>query len=165
MATAFLSTAITFLPSRLSSASASSSFPLTTPSSVHTHRDNTRKLLTICKAVNDPPPPSPILTKRALSLCSITTFFFSLAGQGGSNANAAILEADDDEELLEKVKKDRKKRLEKQGVINSSNEEKGFVPSLYVYTSSRPWCKCMIGWSQIFNFSFLSLFFSSNSHV
>ncbi|KAH7546371.1 hypothetical protein FEM48_Zijuj01G0193500 [Ziziphus jujuba var. spinosa] len=86
--------------------------------------------------VNDPPPPSPILTKRALSLCSITTFFFSLAGQGGSNANAAILEADDDEELLEKVKKDRKKRLEKQGVINSSNEEKAYLQDV-VYKLSK----------------------------
>ncbi|MCI25479.1 thylakoid lumenal 16.5 kDa protein chloroplastic-like, partial [Trifolium medium] len=34
-----------------------------------------------------------------------------------------ILEADDDVELLEKVKKDRKKRLEKQGVISSSTKE------------------------------------------
>lgn len=47
----------------------------------------------------------------------------SLAGK--KNANAAILEADDDEELLEKVKRDRKKRLEKQGVISSSKQETG----------------------------------------
>jgi len=50
-----------------------------------------------------------------------------LAGKGCSDANAAILEADDDEELLEKVKKDRKKRLERQGVISSSNKETGSV--------------------------------------
>lgn len=53
-------------------------------------------------------------------------------GQGFSDANAAILEADDDEELLEKVKKDRKKRLERQGVISSANKEKGFVCTLCV---------------------------------
>lgn len=53
---------------------------------------------------------------------------FSLAGKGYfDNADAAILEADDDEELLEKVKRDRKKRLEKQGVINSSTKETGSI--------------------------------------
>lgn len=35
------------------------------------------------------------------------------------------MEADDDVELLEKVKKDRKKRLERQGVISSSGRETG----------------------------------------
>lgn len=48
----------------------------------------------------------------------------SLAGE---DANAAILDADDDEELLEKVKRDRKKRLERQGVIKSSTKETGLV--------------------------------------
>lgn len=52
----------------------------------------------------------------------------SLAGK--KNANAAILEADDDEELLEKVKRDRKKRLEKQGVISSSKQETGYLQDL-----------------------------------
>ncbi|KAK8535152.1 hypothetical protein V6N12_056683, partial [Hibiscus sabdariffa] len=47
-----------------------------------------------------------------------------------------ILEADDDEELLEKVKKDRKKRLEKQGVISSSGKEKGYLQDL-VYKLSQ----------------------------
>lgn len=51
----------------------------------------------------------------------------SLAGKGCLDANAAILEADDDLELLEKVKKDRKKRLEKQGVISSSTKETGYL--------------------------------------
>jgi len=41
------------------------------------------------------------------------------------DANAAILEADDDEELLEKVKQDRKKRIERQAVLNSAVKEKG----------------------------------------
>lgn len=43
------------------------------------------------------------------------------------DANAAILEADDDEELLEKVKQDRKKRIERQAVINSAAKEKGTI--------------------------------------
>lgn len=48
-----------------------------------------------------------------------------MAGKGEPHAEAAPLEAEDDLELLEKVKKDRKKRLERQGVINSSTKEKG----------------------------------------
>lgn len=135
MATAFLSTAITSLPSRLSSSPSSSSSSyssLTKPALDYPHRDNNiRKRLTICKSISDPSPPTPILTKRALSLCSITSLFFSFAGKGYSIANAAILEADDDVELLEKVKQDRKKRLERQGVVDSSKEEKGFVSSMY----------------------------------
>lgn len=134
MATAFLSTAITSLPSRLSSSSTSS--PLTSPPLLlYPHKDNIRKLSTVCRAISDPSPSSPILTKRALSLCTITSLFFSLAGRSRSTANAAILEPDDDEELLEKVKKDRKKRLERQGVINSSKEEKGsfFFPFIVLF--------------------------------
>lgn len=57
-------------------------------------------------------------------------------GQGFSDANAAILEADDDEELLEKVKKDRKKRLERQGIISSANKEKGYLQEV-VYKLSK----------------------------
>lgn len=75
----------------------------------------------------------PLLTKRSLTVSFLTSFLLSLGGKGFSDANAAILEADDDEELLEKVKRDRKKRLEKQGVINSSTKEKGhfFACSLH----------------------------------
>jgi len=51
----------------------------------------------------------------------------SLSGKGLFDAKAAIVEADDDVELLEKVKKDRKKRLEKQRVISSSTKETGNV--------------------------------------
>ncbi|PHU08298.1 Thylakoid lumenal 16.5 kDa protein, chloroplastic [Capsicum chinense] len=52
------------------------------------------------------------------------------------NANAAILEADEDDELMEKVKRDRKKRLERQGIINSSTKEKGYLQDL-VYKLSK----------------------------
>ncbi|GFY99732.1 chloroplast thylakoid lumen protein [Actinidia rufa] len=110
MATLFVSTGKTFLPILLCSPP---------PSSIHDHKHNPRPQLTQCKAVSDSPPPyPPILTKRSLSLSLTNTFLFSIAGQlGHSAANAAILEADEDEELLERVKKDRKKRLQRQGVI------------------------------------------------
>lgn len=52
------------------------------------------------------------------------------------DANAAILEADDDEELLEKVKQDRKKRIERQAVLNSAVKEKGYLQDL-VYNLSK----------------------------
>ncbi|XP_010429816.1 PREDICTED: thylakoid lumenal 16.5 kDa protein, chloroplastic [Camelina sativa] len=52
------------------------------------------------------------------------------------DANAAILEADDDEELLEKVKQDRKKRIERQAVLNSAVKEKGYLQDL-VYKLSK----------------------------
>jgi hypothetical protein len=42
-------------------------------------------------------------------------------------ARAAVLEEDDDIELLERVKEDRKKRLQKQGVISSSGTETGLL--------------------------------------
>lgn len=57
-------------------------------------------------------------------------------GKGCFDANAAILEAEDDEELLEKVKKDRKKRLEKQSALSSSMKEKGYLQDL-VYKLSK----------------------------
>ncbi|KAL8137957.1 hypothetical protein V2J09_003958 [Rumex salicifolius] len=65
------------------------------------------------------------VTKRDLALSLTAALFLPLAG------NAAILEADDGEELLERVKKDRQKRIERQGAINSSKQETGF-PSLCI---------------------------------
>ncbi|XP_057485541.1 thylakoid lumenal 16.5 kDa protein, chloroplastic-like [Actinidia eriantha] len=128
MATLFLSTAKAFLPILLSSPPPSSPTPL-----VLAHKHNPRPQLTQCMAVSDSPPPPypPILTKRSLSLSLTSTFLLSIAGQlGHSAANAAILEADDDEELLERVKKDRKKRLERQGVISSFNKERAYLQDL-----------------------------------
>ncbi|KAK9269087.1 hypothetical protein L1049_000855 [Liquidambar formosana] len=136
MAAAFLSTANTFLPSTLSSSS-SSSTTLTTPTSVYPHKHSAKRQLILCKAVIESPlPSSPILTKRSLSICLTTALLFSVAAKGYSEANAAILEADDDEELMEKVKKDRKKRLERQGVISSSNKETAYLQEL-VYKLSK----------------------------
>ncbi|KAB2072803.1 hypothetical protein ES319_A07G041900v1 [Gossypium barbadense] len=129
MATAFLSTANSFFPSSISpstssSCSSSSSSSLGT-ALVYLNNQNVQRR-TLCKAFNESPPPTPALTKRGFSLCFITSLVLA-AGNGCSNAIAAILEADDDEELLEKVKKDRKKRLERQGVISSSGQEKGYL--------------------------------------
>lgn len=46
------------------------------------------------------------------------------------------MEADDDLELLERVKEDKKKRLQKQGLINSSAAETGYLQEL-VYKLSK----------------------------
>ncbi|XP_011017782.1 PREDICTED: thylakoid lumenal 16.5 kDa protein, chloroplastic-like [Populus euphratica] len=140
MATTFLSTAKPFLSSSTPT-SLSSLTNRTLLFSCPQQKCNPRRPLTSCKALSDGSHPGPaaspiIITKRSLSICFLTSFVFSLASRGSSSANAAILEADDDEELLEKVKKDRKKRLERQGVISSANKEKGYLQDL-VYKLSK----------------------------
>ncbi|KAG6740001.1 hypothetical protein POTOM_057635 [Populus tomentosa] len=140
MATTFLSTAKPFLSSSTpSSLSSLTNRPL--QFSGPQQKCNPRRPLTSCKALSDESLPVPvaspiIITKRSLSICFLTSFVFSLASRGSSSANAAILEADDDEELLEKVKRDRKKRLERQGVISSAKKEKGYLQDL-VYKLSK----------------------------
>ncbi|KAG0454827.1 hypothetical protein HPP92_024119 [Vanilla planifolia] len=69
--------------------------------------------------------------REGISAC-FTVLTLSLSGASLS----AVLEADDDVELLEKVKKDRKKRLERQGVISSSTKETGYLQEL-VYRLSK----------------------------
>ncbi|CAJ1975427.1 unnamed protein product [Sphenostylis stenocarpa] len=122
MASNFLSTANPFLPSP-----SSSSLSFLTPTYVYYNsmKYTVKRELGLCEAANQPAPHSAIVTKRGLSISFITSFVLSLGRK--NNANAAILEADDDEELLEKVKRDRKKRLEKQGVISSSKQETGYL--------------------------------------
>ncbi|KAF5749620.1 thylakoid lumenal 16.5 kDa protein chloroplastic [Tripterygium wilfordii] len=125
MASTFLSTANTFLHSTLSSSSTSSSSSSSSSSSTALVCPDVKRKFTLCKAImcdSEPSSSLGVLTKRGFSVCFITSLFFSLG-----SAKAAILEADDDEELLEKVKKDRKKRLERQGVIDSSKKEKGYL--------------------------------------
>ncbi|XP_045829213.1 thylakoid lumenal 16.5 kDa protein, chloroplastic [Trifolium pratense] len=121
MATNFLSTANPFHLASSSQSSISS-----TSSHVYTNpiKCNVKRQLTLCKVVN------PSVTKRGISISFVTSLVLSLTGKGLFDANAAILEADDDVELLEKVKKDRKKRLEKQGVISSSTKETGYLQDL-----------------------------------
>ncbi|EHA8588903.1 putative Thylakoid lumenal 16.5 kDa protein, chloroplastic [Cocos nucifera] len=67
------------------------------------------------------PPPVPLSRRHGLSV-GFTAFALSLLA---NPSRAAILEAEDDEELLERVKKDRRKRLQRQGVISSSDKETG----------------------------------------
>ncbi|KAG9455775.1 hypothetical protein H6P81_000283 [Aristolochia fimbriata] len=78
------------------------------------------------------------LNRRNL-VVSFTTLSLSVAGGfllREPDGNAAVLEADDDVELLERVKKDRKKRLQKQEVISSSKKETGYLQDL-VYKLSK----------------------------
>ncbi|KAI4335703.1 hypothetical protein L6164_014325 [Bauhinia variegata] len=136
MATNFLSTAKPFfLPSSLSCSSSHSS-SLASAAYVCPNKCYAKRQLPLCKAVEQRSLHAPILTKRSLSVHFLTSFVLSLAGKGFSEANAAILEADDDVELLEKVKRDRKKRLEKQGVISSSAKETGYLQDV-VYKLSK----------------------------
>ncbi|KAF9613472.1 hypothetical protein IFM89_008319 [Coptis chinensis] len=118
------------------------SFPST--ATITGRRSNSYSLTRImCKAANVSSSSSPepdyspviMMNKRSLfafSLATTTTLALSLA----NISNAAILEADDDIELLEKVKKDRKKRLERQEMINASNKEAAYVQEV-VYKLSK----------------------------
>ncbi|PIN02616.1 hypothetical protein CDL12_24867 [Handroanthus impetiginosus] len=117
-------------PSTSSSSSCSSSLP----SIVHIRTHNLRTPQIVCKAANEPSSSAIVISRRSicLNLTATATFLFT----GLSKANAAILEAEDDEELLEKVKRDRKKRLEKQGVISSSAKETAYLQDL-VYKLSK----------------------------
>lgn len=126
MATSFLSTANAFLSCTLASSSSSSSSSSLSVC-LHKHNAKRQQQTALSKAFTESPLPSPCLTKRSLSVCFISSFVFSMGGKGCFDANAAILEADDDQELLEKVKRDRKKRLERQGVISSSKVETGLL--------------------------------------
>lgn len=125
MAVAFLSTANTFL-SLSSSPSSSSSFCTQKHNNVITQQS----LVPICciKATErEPALASPSLSKRNFALFLSSAFLLPLVANGGPEAEAAVLEAEDDLELLEKVKQDRKKRIEKQGIINSSKQETGYL--------------------------------------
>ncbi|XP_010687957.2 thylakoid lumenal 16.5 kDa protein, chloroplastic [Beta vulgaris subsp. vulgaris] len=132
--TTFLSTTNTFphhsssnslLPSSLTSSSSSLSFSL--------QKNNVMRqnlLVTFCKSESSSSSSSPCVSKRSFALSLSSALLLSMAGKGEPHAEAAPLEAEDDLELLEKVKKDRKKRLERQGVINSSTKEKGYLQDL-----------------------------------
>ncbi|CAL0330492.1 unnamed protein product [Lupinus luteus] len=134
MATYFLSTSNHFL---VPSSSPSLSLAKATPTHFYYPiKCSVKRQLTISKAVNKSAIHTQSVTKRALSITILTSFLLSLSGKGCFDANAAILEADDDVELLEKVKKDRKKRLERQGVISSSTKETGYLQDV-VYKLSK----------------------------
>ncbi|KAH6803241.1 chloroplast thylakoid lumen protein [Perilla frutescens var. frutescens] len=86
---------------------------------------NTQPQQTVCRAApsNEPPSSIAVTSRRSISLSLTSAAAAALLLAANYKADAAILEADDDEELLEKVKRDRKKRLDRQGVINSSTKE------------------------------------------
>uniref|UniRef100_A0ACD6ACF8 Uncharacterized protein n=1 Tax=Avena sativa TaxID=4498 RepID=A0ACD6ACF8_AVESA len=75
--------------------------------------------------------------RRGIASCLLAALAMaSGSGAGVGAARAAILEADDDLELLERVKEDKKKRLQKQGLINASAAETGYLQEL-VYKLSK----------------------------
>ncbi|XP_052158418.1 thylakoid lumenal 16.5 kDa protein, chloroplastic [Oryza glaberrima] len=74
--------------------------------------------------------------RSGLASCLLAAVAASFSGAGAGAARAAVLEADDDIELLERVKEDRKKRLQKQGVISSSGTETGYLQDL-IYKLSK----------------------------
>lgn len=73
--------------------------------------------------------------RRGIASCLLAALALAGSSSGGA-ARAAILEADDDLELLERVKEDKKKRLQKQGIISSSAAETGYLQDL-VYKLSK----------------------------
>ncbi|KAF5186554.1 Thylakoid lumenal 16.5 kDa protein [Thalictrum thalictroides] len=136
MATALLSFSNTLLPSFLSSSFSRATIVTPISPSKYIVRKSNSLSAILCKASTESSPPISLLSKRSLAICLTSTFTLSWAGKALNTSNAAILEADDDIELLEKVKKDRKKRLERQEVISSSKKEAAYVQEL-VYKLSK----------------------------
>ncbi|KAI3524463.1 hypothetical protein L1887_03118 [Cichorium endivia] len=121
MAAIFLSNPSTFFPASSSSSS--------------TSQKHAASGTSVCKPVCKLPNCPPHISKRSLSISLTSLFLLSLTGNT-NDANAAILEADDDLELMEKVKKDRKKRIEKQTVLNSSNKDREYLQDV-IYKLSK----------------------------
>ncbi|CAN1120559.1 Thylakoid lumenal 16.5 kDa protein, chloroplastic [Linum perenne] len=129
MATQFLSTVNSFCqssPSPPQSSYSSSQYaflqPRTTSKKPHPN---------MCRALiesSEDSPISPVVTSRRslTSVCLLTAASFSSL-LNTSSSNAAILEADEDDELMERIKQDRKKRIERQGILTSSTQETGYL--------------------------------------
>ncbi|WCJ30043.1 chloroplast thylakoid lumen protein [Euphorbia peplus] len=132
-AAAIISTANSFLTSSSLSSSSSSSSSSCLCSVIFNPQKYNAKRLLICCSSSSSNDSQPIMSKRSLSISFVSGLAFSLVNSG---ANAAILEADENDELMEKVKRDRKKRIDRQGVINSSNKEKGYLQDL-IYKLSK----------------------------
>ncbi|XP_075489699.1 thylakoid lumenal 16.5 kDa protein, chloroplastic [Primulina tabacum] len=130
--TILLSNANNFLPSLPSTSS--SPFLPNSPYQV------TRKRQIVCKAAADEESSivlkSPPWSRRGISVTVVAATTLLFGYRGRSEADAAILEAEDDQGLLDKVKNDRKKRLERQGVINSSDNETALLQDL-IYKLSK----------------------------
>ncbi|CAN6215698.1 unnamed protein product [Urochloa humidicola] len=75
--------------------------------------------------------------RSGLASCVLAAFAASFSPLAADRpARALVLEEDDDIELLERVKEDRKKRLEKQGIISSSGTETGYLQDV-IYKLSK----------------------------
>jgi len=75
--------------------------------------------------------------RRGLASCALAALAASFSPLAADRAaRALVLEEDDDIELLERVKEDRKKRLQKQGVISSSGTETGQSQSVSTHSAS-----------------------------
>lgn len=74
--------------------------------------------------------------RRGLASCALAAVAASFSARADRPARALVLEEDDDIELLERVKEDRKKRLQKQGIISSSGAETGYLQDL-IYRLSK----------------------------
>ncbi|XP_043698683.1 thylakoid lumenal 16.5 kDa protein, chloroplastic [Telopea speciosissima] len=138
MAKILLSTANSLPPTSLLTSSSSATTTTTAaPATIYSLKHNVNRhyslIVALCKEASEFQILSSTLTRRGLAIC-LTASTFSLSGF--SHANAAILEADDDVELLERVKKDRKKRLEKQEVIKASKAETAYLQEV-VYKLSK----------------------------
>ncbi|XP_042058200.1 thylakoid lumenal 16.5 kDa protein, chloroplastic [Salvia splendens] len=96
--------------------------------STSTHSHSTIQI--VCRSVAPSETCSIVTSRRAIALSLATAAGF-LSG-ANYKAGAAILEADEDDELMEKVKRDRKKRLE----ISSSTQEKAYLQDV-VYKLSK----------------------------
>ncbi|KAF5194543.1 Thylakoid lumenal 16.5 kDa protein [Thalictrum thalictroides] len=125
MAKSLLSTAKTILPLTSSSPSPCPS------SSPNTCIKSNSSIITQCKAISESLRlSSPIITKRNLTINLTTILTLSLADKGFFDAEAAILEAEDDLELLERVKKDKQKRIERQELVSASPTETAYLQEL-----------------------------------
>ncbi|CAI0629269.1 unnamed protein product [Linum tenue] len=145
MATPFLSTANAFLSPSLPSSTSESPLPHSSSSSLAVLQPSrtAKKLPNLCRASNESSSaesPDVVTKRRSLAIFLITGLAFSslpnAADMNTSSANAAILEADEDDELMEKVKLDRKRRIERQGVLNSAKKETGYLQDV-VYNLSK----------------------------
>lgn len=73
--------------------------------------------------------------RRGIASCALAALAASFSPLAADRAaRALVLEEDDDIELLERVKEDRKKRLQKQGVISSSGTETGQSQSVSAHS-------------------------------
>ncbi|XP_058074423.1 thylakoid lumenal 16.5 kDa protein, chloroplastic [Magnolia sinica] len=127
MATSSILTKSFFPPLSSSPSSTSSSTTSLAPPSPNRKKPNSPTAV-LCKAAHN-------TARRSLTV-GFAALAASFAGKGFFDANAAVLEADDDVELLERVKKDRKKRLQRQEVISSSKKETAYLQEL-VYKLSK----------------------------